>query len=95
MDRHALVLFIPILALAIPVTAVIFSGLRKMALLRLEETRIRFGGLGSGAEAELTALREEVDGLHRELGDVQERLDFAERLLTRSGEAERLPRPEQ
>jgi hypothetical protein len=93
MDRHALAMLIPILALAIPVTAIVFGGLMKLARIRLEETRIRAGVLGSGAESELAALREEVDGLRQELGDVQERVDFAERLLTRAGEAERLPRP--
>ena len=92
MDRHALAMLIPILALAIPVTAIVFGGLMKLARVRLEETRIRAGVLGSGAEAELAALREEVDGLRQELGEVQERVDFAERLLTRSSEAERLPR---
>jgi hypothetical protein len=95
MDRHALAMLIPIILLAIPVTAIVFSGLRKLASLRLEETRIRAGALGGGAESELAALREDVDGLRLELGEVQERLDFAERLLTRSGEAERLPRPGQ
>jgi hypothetical protein len=93
MDRHALALLIPILALAIPVTAIVFSGLMKLARVRLEETRIRAGALGGGAESELAALREEVDGLRQELGEVQERVDFAERLLTRAGESERLPRP--
>jgi hypothetical protein len=93
MDRHALALLIPILALAIPVTAIVFSGLMKLARVRLEETRIRAGALGGGAESELAALREEMDGLRQELGEVQERVDFAERLLTRAGESERLPRP--
>jgi hypothetical protein len=93
MDRHALALLIPILALAIPVTAIVFSGLMKLARVRLEETRIRAGALGGGAESELAALREEMDGLRHELGEVQERVDFAERLLTRAGESERLPRP--
>jgi hypothetical protein len=93
MDRHALALLIPILALAIPVTAIVFSGLMKLARVRLEETRIRAGALGGGAESELAALREEIDGLRQELGEVQERVDFAERLLTRAGESERLPRP--
>ena len=32
--------------------------------------------------AEVDALREELHGLRQELGDVQERLDFAERLLS-------------
>ena len=95
MDRHALAMLIPIFALAIPVTAIVFGGLLKLARLRLEETRIRAGVLGGGAEYELAALREEVEGLRMELGEVQERVDFAERLLTRSGEAERLPRPGQ
>lgn len=95
MDRHALAMLIPIFALAIPVTAIVFGGLLKLARLRLEETRIRAGVLGGGAESELAALREEVEGLRMELGEVQERVDFAERLLTRSGEAERLPRPGQ
>jgi hypothetical protein len=95
MDRHALALLIPILALAIPVTAIVFGGLFKLARLRLEETRIRAGALPGGAEAELAALRDEVEGLRQELGEVQERVDFAERLLTRSGEVERLPRPGQ
>jgi hypothetical protein len=31
--------------------------------------------------AEVDALREELHGLRQELGDVQERVDFAERLL--------------
>lgn len=92
MDRHALAMLIPILALAIPVVAIVFSGLQKLARLRLEETRIRAGALGGGAESELSALRDEVEGLRQELGEVQERVDFAERLLTRSSEAERLPR---
>ena len=95
MDRHALAMLIPIFALAIPVTAIVFGGLLKLARLRLEETRIRAGVLGGGAESELTALRDEVEGLRQELGEVQERVDFAERLLSRSGEADRLSRPAQ
>ncbi len=95
MDRHALAMLIPILALAIPVVAIVFSGLHKLAKLRLEETRIRAGALPGGAESELAALRDEVEGLRQELGEVQERVDFAERLLTRAGETERLPRPAQ
>lgn len=90
MDRHVLVMFIPILALAIPVSAIVFNGLMKLARVRLEETRLRTGALGDGAEAELAVLRGEVDDLRRELGEVQERVDFAERLLSRR-EPGRLP----
>ena len=40
---------------------------------------------------EVRELRGEVDALRHELTEVQERLDFAERLLARQREAERLP----
>lgn len=42
------------------------------------------------AEAEATALRDEVDVLRRELGEVQERMDFAERLLSQARDRERV-----
>jgi len=41
MGRQELALLIPILALAIPVAAVILNGMHKIARLRLEEARIR------------------------------------------------------
>jgi hypothetical protein len=41
-------------------------------------------------EREMQDLRGEVDELRHQLADVQERLDFAERLLAREGEAQRL-----
>jgi len=89
MDKQVVALLIPILALAIPVSAIILHGLQKMARLRLEEARLRAGA--GGGEGELTALRDEVGELRRELGEVQERLDFAERLLSQSRDPERLP----
>jgi hypothetical protein len=91
MDRHVLVLFIPILALAIPVAAIVFHGLQKLARTRLEEARLRLGALDGQAEAEIEGLRQDVGELRRELGDVQERLDFTERLLSQARDTERLP----
>lgn len=82
MDKQALAMFIPILALSIPVIAIIFRGLQRTAQLRLEETRIRMEGQG-GSREELDSLRGDVDDLRRELSEVHERLDFAERLLAR------------
>lgn len=38
------------------------------------------------------ALMDEVEGLRQELGEVQERLDFTERLLVREREASQLPK---
>lgn len=79
MGRQELALLIPILALAIPVAAVILNGMHKMAKLRLEEARIRMGA--GGDSAELQALRSEVDAMRGELTELQERVDFAERML--------------
>jgi hypothetical protein len=89
--QQVLPFFIPIVALSIPLAGVIFFGLQKLARTRLEEARVRAGELGPAGEAELTALRDEVGELRRELGELQERMDFNERLLTQAREMERLP----
>ena len=93
MDRHVLVLFIPIMALAIPVLGVVFYGIQKVMRLRVEEARIRAGGLGGAWEGEVEQLRTEVEQLRRELTEVGERVDFTERILTARRDPERLPRP--
>ncbi len=50
----------------------------------------RMGGKDEAAEgqalAEVDALREELQGLRGEVGELQERLDFAERLLAQARE---------
>ncbi|HXV90260.1 MAG TPA: hypothetical protein VD707_02765 [Gemmatimonadales bacterium] len=79
MDKQVVALLIPILALAIPVSAIVLHGLQRIARIRLEEARLRAGA--GGGEGEVAALRDEVAELRRELGEVHERLDFAERLL--------------
>ncbi len=79
--------FIPILALLIPVLAIGLNGLRRVQELRLEELRLRHGADDGTVEA----LRGEVDELRRELVEVHERLDFTERLLARNATADRLP----
>lgn len=86
MDSKIFALLIPIMALAIPVSAIILGGLHKISKTRLEEARIRAGSLGDGAESELAQLRGDVDQLRSELGEVHERLDFTERLLARNAE---------
>lgn len=43
--------------------------------------------------AEVDQLRGEVDDLQRQLAEVHERLDFAERLLTRQREVDRIAPP--
>jgi hypothetical protein len=78
--------FIPIVALCIPVAGIIFHGLEKIARLRVEEAKVKAGQLDGQSAAELAALRDEMGEVRRELAEVHERLDFAERLLT-SGRA--------
>jgi hypothetical protein len=91
MDKQVIALLIPIVALAIPLAGVIFYGLLRVARLRLEEARVHAGVLDKGGEAEIAALRDEVAEVRRELGEVLERLDFAERLLGQAREGGRLP----
>lgn len=79
MDRQTVALFIPILALTIGLAATVFSG-----LVRLQKARQREGAVAGGdVAARIEALEEHVGSLQRQLGETQERLDFAERLLAR------------
>ena len=41
----------------------------------------------------VTALHEEVDGVRREVADLAERVDFAERMLAKQRDAERISPP--
>jgi hypothetical protein len=91
MDRQVLALLIPIMAMAIPIVAIVVNGMQKVWKLRLEEARIRAGALEAGGSAEVDALRTEVSELRQELLDVQERLDFTERALVQTRDAGRLP----
>lgn len=93
MDRHTIVLFIPILALSIPVLAIALHGLQKYWQMRIEEARIRSGQIGASGEAELGELRADLDQVRQELAEVQERLDFTERMLAKSNDRDRLPGP--
>jgi hypothetical protein len=48
-------------------------------------------GLARQIEDSQIALLDEIEALRQELGEVQERLDFAERLMARGREAPQLP----
>jgi hypothetical protein len=52
--------------------------------------RLRQGPRGSDLEDRLEALEFEVSRLRQELGEAQERLDFAERVLAQGQEARRV-----
>jgi len=51
------------------------------------------GRAGRPGPEEDSGLREQVEELQHRLGEVEERLDFAERLLAKQREAERLAQP--
>jgi hypothetical protein len=72
------------------VAAVISHGVQSVWRLRIEEARLRGGALGSEATGEVEALRTEVAELRRELDDVHERLDFAERVLLQNRDRQQL-----
>lgn len=77
MDRFAV--FIPILIFLIPVLAVTFNGLTKLARAKAEQQ----GALGNDALERIAELETEMQHVRRELSETQERLDFAERMLAK------------
>lgn len=66
-------------------------GLWAQRRMRLEEPRLPADALDQGSEGEIAALRDEAGEVRRELNEVQERLDFAERLLSQAREGDRPP----
>lgn len=70
---------IPILIFAIPVLAITFNGLAKLARIRAEAQQ----GVGAEVLERLNELEGEVQDLRHQLTEAQERLDFAERLLAK------------
>ncbi len=83
MDKQVVALFIPIVALAIPVAAIVMNGLQKMWRLRVEEAKLRIHSGQSGSSEEVEALRSDVDTLQQQISELNERVDFTERLLAR------------
>ena len=81
MDKQALAMFIPILALSIPVVAIVMTNLVKMQKFKADASRDSLSN--PETEARIAALEDEVAALRQELGEAQERLDFTERLLSK------------
>ncbi len=77
------------IVLLIPIVAIIISGMVKIARLRAQHRPLPDSG---EVNAQMQALEQEVTSLRQELGEIQERLDFTERLLTQQQEAKRLDR---
>ena len=77
MERFGVI--IPILIFSIPVLAIIFNGLTKLARIRAEAQH----SVGGEVLERLNELEGEVQDLRHQLTEAQERLDFAERLLAK------------
>lgn len=81
MDKQALAMLIPILALSIPVVAIVMTNLVKMQKFKADAAH---GSMSNPeTDARMAALEDEVAALRQELGEAQERLDFTERLLAK------------
>jgi predicted nucleic acid-binding Zn-ribbon protein len=74
------------LAPLIPIAAIIAFAAVKIARLRATTPP----SPSAEVHARLEALEHSVQGLQQELAETQERLDFAERLLTKAGEERRI-----
>ena len=82
------------LGLMIPLIAISITGVLVLSRTRIGEAiarRISGDTRDPRWEAELEALEDEVARLPGQLGETNERLDFAERLLTRGEEVHRKP----
>jgi hypothetical protein len=66
----------------IPIAAIIAFAAVKIAQLRANRSALP----SADVIARLEALEHEVQSLHQELAETQERVDFAERLLTKARE---------
>jgi len=90
MDKQSLALLIPLFALTIPIIGIIMGGLLKLQKERAAAARLQ-SEPDPGLLNELEELRNEVHLLRGELTEVQERLDFTERLLTNRHDRPQLP----
>lgn len=77
---------VPIVFLGIAVTGIISTVIIKLQRMKLEEARLRSGSAGD------EELAHQVAVLQQEMAELQERVDFTERLLAQVKDAPALPR---
>ena len=81
------------LVLLIPISAIIMTGLVKIARLWSPGHQGQGGPGMKQLEARLETVEQELAGLQHELSETEERLDFAERLLAQGRETKRFDQP--
>ena len=83
---NGMFVLVPIMFLGLGVSAIISSSILKMQRLRLEEAKLR-----AGNPAELEDVLHQVSELQQEMAELQERVDFTERMLAQARETPALP----
>jgi hypothetical protein len=79
---------IPIVAVAVGIpgfvafVAVMASHTRKMKELAIRDKALELGGSDAALEPEIAALRDDLNETRAQVAEMQDRIDFAERLLT-------------
>ncbi|MFI5210071.1 MAG: hypothetical protein ACHQ2E_06485 [Gemmatimonadales bacterium] len=76
-----------VIALMIPIVAIVCGTLLKFASMRSAERRDAGGG---DTIARLEAMEQELTAVRQELAEAHERLDFTERLLAKGQEGKRV-----
>jgi hypothetical protein len=92
MDPDILQAVAGVLGVMIPLSAITIGGLMLLSRSRIGEAiarRIAGDAHHPECEGQLEALEDEIGRLRAQLGETNERLDFAERLLTRGDESRR------
>jgi hypothetical protein len=79
---------------ALGVSVIIFASMvAKIVLAKLRASTPALPGLRGASDAELGELRQALEATQQRLGEVEERLDFTERLLAGQRDADRREPP--
>ena len=83
---NGLFVLVPVMLMGGAVTGIISSVILKLQRMKLEEAKLR-----SGDGEETAALAHQVAVLQGEMAELQERVEFAERMLAQARERPALP----
>lgn len=83
---NGIFVLVPIMVLGIAVAGIVSASILKIQRLKLEEARLR-----AGDPDDMNDLAHKVSELQQEMIEMQERLDFAERMLAQVRDKPGLP----
>lgn len=84
---NGIFVLVPIMVMGVAVAGIVSASIIKLQRLRLEEARLHSG------DPDQAHLVHQVAALQNEVAEIQERLEFAERLLAQGRERPSLPEP--